>query len=755
MRELSDYIKRRHVGKVPGPGDGRSGEMDGDKSTPAARKESRQRSSSVSEQRTRARTSSTSSSKGMSSTTKNLMEESSRMATLAAAAASKAHQKKMTDFMSQGGRQGGLPQQQQQGASSAPPGAAGELPSGPCGLAGSRSSSSLMEDAAALVQQMRQAHEQQAAVTAASQMLMQTAGASRVAAAAAAAGVSAPKMASAAVGSSAAAAGAPGKEQEQDDGSGWQVWTNRKNRRVGEDLDRGQDRSRREQTPFRLPGQPLREERGYYTSAARRNQAAADQHRSNRPSVVAALTERQWFWFKRRLCLNCGMDHQVKDCPDLTSKEEGYALLNAAFGCPEDMRPQGRQGSGAAGRGRGGRGPPSASQGSAAQGPRARPAQIPAPKRTRDSDANSGLTPEAKKAKQFSEAVRADLTLYVREKDGSALTEERYLSLKSSFAYYVEDMMSKNKDPPLCAGRWTHSRAVVKIPMEGETDLLWMRCFLDKAYLVQNEEEFQRSKGRIYVAYLRDRLEPELTGMRPEKLANFIRFYKLRTKMEGLFDLKMAVKTPRGKAIHLVMDEKMEEIFLKGGCKIPLAGAGWVSFEDRATYVARIRSQERQRQQPKKSELEKGILAQEMDVNKMTMEDDDVVEVGRQPAPSSARGEPEKNPSMRPSDEAKELAKNLMESVRSGQLKKESAMAKMLEETGLNLDDVLPRRTVSGSSWCEEVEMAKNLEVPEAVEEEGQVINDDEENEDMAHFEMEHDAQDSHRAAGSAGAAKS
>lgn len=172
--------------------------------------------------------------------------------------------------------------------------------------------------------------------------------------------------------------------------------------------------------------------------------------------------------------------------------------------------------------------------------------------------------------------------LFVREKNGIPLTEERYASLKSSLAYYVEDMMAKNRDPPIYAGRWLFSRSVVKIPMVGEMDLMWMCCFLDKAYLVQNEEEFNRSKGRVYVAYLRDRLEPELTGMRPDMLASFIRYYKIKLKIGGLFDLKMAAKTPKGKVVHLVMDEEAEKVFLLQGCKIPMAGAGWIIFEDRA-----------------------------------------------------------------------------------------------------------------------------------------------------------------------------
>ncbi len=75
-------------------------------------------------------------------------------------------------------------------------------------------------------------------------------------------------------------------------------------------------------------------------------------------------------------------------------------------------------------------------------------------------------------------------------------------------------------------------------------------------------------------------------------------------------------------------------------------------------------------------------------------------------------------------------------------------MAKFMERTGRELVmKKAPGRTTSGSSWSEEVEMAKNLEIPEAVEE----AAGDEDDDDQAQFEMEQDDDVGHRAAGSAG----
>ncbi len=654
---------------------------------------------------------------GSTPVTKNLQGEATKMAALAASASAKAQQLKMTEFMatSQGG--------------------AGELPLGPRGpatqgekpkqaqeepMVTSETVQTATEKVAEALHQMRQE-------ASAVQTLQQAAGAS---------GSQPQDDEISVIGESSGGA---------DKDGGWQVWSNRK-RRIGADLgDQGQRQSRGN-TPFQLPGQPHREERGYYTSAYRRNQANADQYRSSRPRMVAALTEQQWGWFNLGVCLACGKAHQVKDCRAVT-REEGKALLRAALSCPVDMRPGNRTApssrSRAPPRGTGAKGTPQPAQGaSKTAGPQSTPTT--ATKRSREGEGGSGLTPEAKRARQFSDVVKASQVLYVREKDGSALTRDRYLALKSSFAYYVEDMMAKNKDPPICAGRWVESRSVVKIPMASEEDVLWMRCFLDKSYLVQSEADYNKSKGKIYVTYLKDKLEPEFTGMRMDKLATYVRFYRRQVGIEGLFEIKMAAKTPKGKAVHLIMDDKAEEIFIENGRKIPFAGAGWISFEDRSTYVARIKEQERERLKPKPSNLEKGLEAQKMGVDKIQLDDEEVVVVeAEDPAKKKLFGMA-----------ARDLGRELNSEVRAGKLSKEAAEAQMLEKTGLSLDEVKepPSRTESSSSWSEEVEHMRSLEKGEplaAVAEEKE-----DEDDEQARFELsqERDAQGAggdHRAVGS------
>ena len=669
--------------------------------------------------------------RSMTSTTSELQEEPARMAQVAAAAADKAarHQKKMTDYV---GRQES-------------PSGAGELPPGPCGSAapastGGRDPNPRMDTSEAnpteeeveeLLNQARRGQDQDRQAAQASQD-----------------------------------AEDPAREDQgtPDEAEGdWQIWSSRR-RRIGADLGPQDQRQIRERTPFQLPGRQVGSSsgRGYYSSANRRQIAIADS-RSSRLSSAAALTDQQWKWFSDKLCLGCGATHQVKDCPRLTPAQ-AKGLLRAAFSCPTDMRPSSRRQRPRVpppptdpARKRSAAAPAEASAsaaGTAASTARGGPggaAAMPAPTPKRDRDGGkSGYTPEAKKAKMFSEAVRSNLILYVREKDGAPLTKERFQALRTSFTYYVEDMLANNKDPPICSGRWVESRTVVKIPMASEEDLLWMRCFLDKAYMVQSEKEFKESKSPTYVAFLRDRLEPELTNMRQEKLASFVRYFRRQANITSLFELKMAAKTTRGKAIHLIMDEDAERIFVKAGCRICFAASGWISFEERQAYIARIKALERDRLRPRASDLEQGRAVQ--GVQQMRLDDDgaDVVVVDlekegerhEEPEAGGSRtvavAEQEETDRRVRVRFAQTLCANLQKDVKDGRMDQSEADSKMLEQTGMTMADMATKRTVSGSSWSEEVEHMKGLEdagAAGAAEESAEAVGD-EEDRDQAHFEM-------------------
>ncbi len=173
-------------------------------------------------------------------------------------------------------------------------------------------------------------------------------------------------------------------------------------------------------------------------------------------------------------------------------------------------------------------------------------------KRTRESETgSSGLTPEAKKARQeqkeqrrYAEATKGSLTLCITEKSGSPVDRDGYHLAKAMFANLVVDIIKDGKSPPKC-DPWQYSRAVTKIPAMAEEDLRQIREILEGQYLVQTEEEYRLSQGRVYVAFLRDKFDPKLTFMDQEMLGMFVLNFKREHKIDGLFALKLAAKTPR------------------------------------------------------------------------------------------------------------------------------------------------------------------------------------------------------------------
>lgn len=335
-------------------------------------------------------------------------------------------------------------------------------------------------------------------------------------------------------------------------------------------------------------------------------------------------------------------------------------------------------------------------QGSGGAGSKAPP---PSPsissKRTREP---SGTTPEAKKAKQeerekkkFADAAKRSLTLYVRELDGSALSRDRYLSTRATYAHFVAKMITENRRPPQ-GGQWEYTNAVVRIPMDSEEDMKWIRSYLQESYLVQTDKEYHQVKAKVYVAYLRDRIEPELTAMTAETLGIFVSYFRREKQIEGIFELKMAAKTNNGKVVHLALDEAAEEAFNSLGCKIPFAGAGSVVFEERLAYVARIKELERKRMRPQRPVLDPDSQKVAKDIELVDLADKD--------SPEKTEAEATKEVS-----EDSATATTATQSESSSDIP-EVFQAQNLERTGI--EDV-PRRSSSSPAWHEEVEHAERL----------------------------------------------
>ncbi len=142
--------------------------------------------------------------------------------------------------------------------------------------------------------------------------------------------------------------------------------------------------------------------------------------------------------------------------------------------------------------------------------------------------------------------------------------------------------------------------------------------------------------------------------------------------------------------------------------------------------------------------------------------DPDVVEVGRvtpnPPASAAAAtagatatsAETEKKDKDKDGEEEspEELAERLNRAIEQGTMDRETADAQLMEKTGKKLQN---KRTTSNTSWSEEVEMARELAVPDMVSQETASTVDDDDDDDHAWLKLQEggDAQTDDRAAGS------
>ncbi len=333
------------------------------------------------------------------------------------------------------------------------------------------------------------------------------------------------------------------------------------------------DRNRRGETPFKDLGGSAGSTPGYFTAGyreahearMRRNaQERVDRFRAAYPKIQVILSDQQLEWFRKKNCLNCGAPHIVFSCTkERVSKERARALLNAAqreTGFVPKPRPD-RQGPrlGATAPNTGRTSAPVATATATAAAPsdlRSSGEAMVGAKRTRD-PAPSGTTPAAKRSKPWSKVAKTShLTLYVREKEGNALTEARYRSLREGFNKVVLQIFRESKGTklPPCVNDWSRTNDVVKITMASEGDRNWMKSCLS-SYLVQDEQEWKLSRGRVYCGYVTDQHDPDVAALPYEDLADLIQIG--RAKVAGLtapLRLKAAPRSSRGRILQVVMD---------------------------------------------------------------------------------------------------------------------------------------------------------------------------------------------------------
>ncbi len=400
------------------------------------------------------------------------------------------------------------------------------------------------------------------------------------------------------------------EKMEEDEGDFVQVLRRKPGHKPREVKELGTtltDRSRRGETPFKDLG-PGSSGQGYFTSSYIANERAKEEHlarlrrnakeredrdkdKSRHRRVV--LTQEQLLWFEKKRCLNCGGRHIVFSCTRRrVSKEEARAMLDAAqqvTGFRPKPRPERQDRRTPA--------PAATTSAAAAATTSAATSTGAGNKRARD-PVPTGATPAAKRSKPWNKVVKTShLTLYVREKDGNALTEARYRSLREGFNKVILKIFreSKGSKLPPCVNDWGRTNDVVKITMATEGDRDWMRNCLS-SYLVQDEQEWKLSRGRVYCGFLTDQHDPEVATLPHEDLADLIQIG--RAKVKGLtaqLRLKAAPRTSRGRILQLVMDEEAEEQFhSEAGCELSVGAAGLVFFQEQGAL--RQEKKERKRQ---------------------------------------------------------------------------------------------------------------------------------------------------------------
>ncbi len=151
--------------------------------------------------------------------------------------------------------------------------------------------------------------------------------------------------------------------------------------------------------------------------------------------------------------------------------------------------------------------------------------------------------------------------------------------------------------------------------------------------------------------------------MHMEKLVTYMRFYRRQVGIEGLFKINRAAKTPKEKAVNIIMDEN--------GRNIPFVGAGWISFKSRTTYIARIKEHEWDRLKPKPLSLQQGLEAQKIGMDEIQLNGDEVVVVTEDPTKKKLFGMA-----------VMDMGSKLILEIRACKLGREAAEAQMLEKTG-------------------------------------------------------------------------
>ncbi len=352
-----------------------------------------------------------------------------------------------------------------------------------------------------------------------------------------------------------------------------------------------------------------------FITVDRRRRGTRNRERYRIPRIQILLTGQQKAWYQDGRCLNCGGRHMVHNCRDRKfDKDKAVALLRAARKeFPEGPRP--KQGTSGAKRSASERtgATPEAKKGKAEMGTAmaAAAATSSAPLLTRSAPVQT--------KPWFKPVQQTEHTLFIKNKDGSPLTEERFNELKASYDNIrlrigKANMAARTRDElqftPRCSG-WNWSPEVARITLKDLDSYKWARTTFGELQIM-DLAQWKASRGRLYCAYLTDRFDPSVTEMSEEDLSVAVWQAKADLKLapEDLFQFVRGPKVARGRLIFISVGEKAEEALRGADFRIELGSAGDVLLTDNEKFLLYKKERKAQEQEFKRQK-EAALAAQE------------------------------------------------------------------------------------------------------------------------------------------------
>ncbi len=305
----------------------------------------------------------------------------------------------------------------------------------------------------------------------------------------------------------------------------------------------------------------------------------------------------------------------------------------------------------------------------------------------RPASERTGVTPEAKRGKAAtatatategaSEAPRptaapiqtkpwfkpmqqTEHTLFIKNKDGSPLSEARFNEIKAVYDKIrlrigKANMQAKTREElqftPRCSG-WNWSPEVARITLKDLDSFRWARTTFGEFQLM-DLAQWKASRGRLYCAYLTDRFDPSVTEMGEEDLIVAVWQAKMDLKIApgDLFQFVRAPRVTRGRLIFISVGEQGEEALRSAGFRIELGSAGDVLLTDNEKFL-RYKKEKKAQEQEYRRQKEAADAEEDEEVEDYDHDQEVTLTNEASVLVLEEKGEKEKNPSASTAAEA-------------------------------------------------------------------------------------------------------